>query len=335
MISRANSKETLFEELDSFNQSKTQVLSESIYLTDDYMRAEVPLAQRLEGGEWITLENITVNDESKIVSIRDVDDKMQTVTFDISVHLQWRDDRIKAKPSPSSLDGLGNWHILDSNHIKAIWHPDLTIYNMSNFRRLSILDPTNGFLKIHEHAYCPQILVDYTFNAEVTVYCDFDFTKYPLDEQICELRMGSISHGRQLKFVLWSREPGIACNRTAPKEPGTYSEEPPEKYKGKGLIMSIRQFTDNFCGFTEALARSERCRAEHLQHVVFDIHMKRYFQPFFMHYYAPSILIVLVMQTSFIIPPECIPGRVALLVTLFLTLVNIFIDQQVTLFRIT
>ena len=334
VISRVNGKESktpsdilaqLSSDWDSSNCSETRILSEGVCLPHDYLRADLPLAV-CPRGKCVSIDSITVNAESKILNIRDVDDKMQTVTFDISVHLQWRDDRIKVKPSPGVKQNfLGSWNVLESNKISTIWNPDLMIYNMKNFKRPSILNPTNGFLKIHADGHFDEILVDYVFNAEVTIYCDFNFRKYPMDEQICELRMGSISYGRYLKFVLWSRTPGVAYERT-------YSEEPPQNFSSKGFKMSVKQFTDNFTDCIGARAESERCKAKHIQHVVFDIRMKRFLQPYFMHYYAPCIAIVLVTQTSFIIPPECIPGRVALLVTQFLTLVNIFIDQQVVAF---
>ena len=41
-------------------------------------------------------------------------------------------------------------------------------------------------------------------------------------------------------------------------------------------------------------------------------------------YYLPSGLFVVVSWVSFLIPPEVVPGRMALLVTLFLVLINIF-----------
>ena len=41
-------------------------------------------------------------------------------------------------------------------------------------------------------------------------------------------------------------------------------------------------------------------------------------------YYLPSGIFVVVSWVSFVIPPEVVPGRMALLVTLFLVLTNIF-----------
>ena len=45
-------------------------------------------------------------------------------------------------------------------------------------------------------------------------------------------------------------------------------------------------------------------------------------------YYIPSILIVLVSEIGFVVPVTAIPGRIGLLVTQFLTLINLFIHQM-------
>jgi hypothetical protein len=57
--------------------------------------------------------------------------------------------------------------------------------------------------------------------------------------------------------------------------------------------------------------------------------MERKMAPFVMKYYLPAAAIVTVSQMSFLISPSQLPGRVALLVTLFLVLTNVFTRQQV------
>ena len=68
---------------------------------------------------------------------------------------------------------------------------------------------------------------------------------------------------------------------------------------------------------------------DNLKEVGFNLTMKRVQQPYLLKYYLPCIAIVTVTQISFYIPPDAIPGRVALLVTQFLTLTNLFISEQV------
>ena len=61
-----------------------------------------------------------------------------------------------------------------------------------------------------------------------------------------------------------------------------------------------------------------------------DIHIERTLRPYVLKYYIPCITIVVISQISFIIPLEALPGRVALGVTQFLTLMSLFIQQMVS-----
>ena len=56
----------------------------------------------------------------------------------------------------------------------------------------------------------------------------------------------------------------------------------------------------------------------------FEMILARHLSHYLITYYLPSGLFVMVSWISFLIPPEIVPGRMSLLVTLFLVLVNIF-----------
>merc|ERR1719384_2871191 len=56
----------------------------------------------------------------------------------------------------------------------------------------------------------------------------------------------------------------------------------------------------------------------------FEMKLNRHVSHYLITYYLPSGLFVIVSWISFVVPPDIIPGRMALLVTLFLVLVNIF-----------
>ena len=64
--------------------------------------------------------------------------------------------------------------------------------------------------------------------------------------------------------------------------------------------------------------------------VGFKLRLERNYNKHILSYYLPSLLIVVLSWVSFVIPPEVIPGRMALLINLVLVLVNMFgtvIDQ--------
>ena len=52
--------------------------------------------------------------------------------------------------------------------------------------------------------------------------------------------------------------------------------------------------------------------------------LSRHILKYLVIYYLPSGLFVVVSWVSFLIPPDVIPGRMAMLITLFLVLTNIF-----------
>merc|ERR1719166_740424 len=56
----------------------------------------------------------------------------------------------------------------------------------------------------------------------------------------------------------------------------------------------------------------------------FEMVLRRHVSHYIITYYLPSGLFVVVSWISFLIPPDIVPGRMALLITLFLVLVNIF-----------
>ena len=62
-----------------------------------------------------------------------------------------------------------------------------------------------------------------------------------------------------------------------------------------------------------------------------NITTERILRPYLLKYYIPCTTIVIMSQISFVIPLEALPGRVALVVTQFLTLTSLFIQQMVSI----
>ena len=55
-----------------------------------------------------------------------------------------------------------------------------------------------------------------------------------------------------------------------------------------------------------------------------ELNLKRHKLKYLYVYYLPSGLFVATSWVSFLVPPEVVPGRMAMLITLFLVLINIF-----------
>ena len=241
--------------------------------------------------------------------IREVDSKKKQVTVDFTLTMRWMDDAIHT--NFSGLDNKTRSISIHTEKAKDIWKPDLHIYNISNYksywdskqeRRLEILTKKEVF-DIHSVMNTGKqnnkTAVLYTFDARSTVYCNFDLSAYPLDIQVCEFRFGSRSS--EAVFVL--HDPNGNNHLEA-------------YYEADNFHVTI-SFFDQKLGIGRNM-------------VGFNIKMVRIVTPYIMEYYLPCIAVVLVSEIGFIIPLTAIPGRVALLVTQFLTLTNLFIQHIVS-----
>ena len=56
----------------------------------------------------------------------------------------------------------------------------------------------------------------------------------------------------------------------------------------------------------------------------FELTLRRKMSHYIITYYFPAGMFVIVSWISFLVPPESVPGRMTILVTVFLVLVNIF-----------
>ena len=196
------------------------------------------------------------------------------------------------------------FRILRPSKVKEIWSPDLYIWNRTSVKSKDewALLKTSKILthEIKEEDKEDQTTVELKYEIKTTIYCRFEFSKYPMDSQNCSIEIGSGSNAAI--FVLYEKDK-LSHDSTS--------------YSVVGLTLNIEFFGNNAKGNT----------------IGFNIHMNRLLSPFLMKYYIPSIAIVIVAEISFMVPLTAIPGRVALLVTQFLTLVNLFIYQMVSKFH--
>ena len=260
--------------------------------------------------------------------IRDIDAQKKTLTIDFSLRLRWWDYRIKTNFSTrkEELHEIP----LDNKWINEIWTPNVYVYNLSNYKAfkdsmlwrsfllvqdkrereipLDIVKILSGGYKgvtkgiqrgynltesiLHFHA---QGDVEMTLEATATIYCTFDLPRYPFDKQQCKFWLGSRSSDSV--FTLF---------------------DPTDQYH-----QMVSYQASNF--FTSTTFVNDTNGA-----IGVDITMSRDIQSFVLKYYVSCIAIVILSNFSFVIPLSDVSGRVALLVTLFLTLTNLFIYQMVS-----
>ena len=224
-----------------------------------------------------------------------------TVSVDFKLTMRWLDPDIKTLFDDEDMDA--GYVVLSKASLDKIWIPDLYILDSRSFKlhdewaslkRSSVLTRHMPGISIGNYA-----AIELQYEIKSTVYCRFYPATYPMDRQICNVTFGSGSF--EARFVLHDFDEILGD---------------PFMSKSSEFEIQIHLF-DNMKG-------------DGSNTIGMNIKIRRIISPFLLKYYVPCIGIVLLSALSFAIPVTAIPGRVSLLVTLFLTLTNVFIHQIVS-----
>ena len=291
----------------NFLNCSGKLLSDEICLPKTYHKSMIPLKPTL-----VNISLVIPNENG----IRNVDDNKMTITIDLNIIQYWADNRILTN---FTRDQKKEGRVpISSDQIQYIWKPDLYVYNTSNFKVLSAIDPLDGLAILTKFYWdvnkkgniLDSTFIEYYIEAEVTIYCSFNLHLYPIDEQECELKIGSSNHGSAIAFqlveTLWRDIYGVGYYHSKDFYVETIFQESKNTYLGNVYFSEMRE-------------------------VGFKIKLKRCLLSYVFRYYLPCGTIVIISQISFLIPPDQIPGRTTLLITTFLILANIFIGQQVNI----
>ena len=238
--------------------------------------------------------------------VREISDAKRTVTLDLSLTLMWMDYNIYTyKSSLREFLQRNTKDEITPENAKLVWKPDLPIYNLFDYKAFS-----SSFrmvsLRISRETHFDEGLclagpmLQYDLETKVTIYCNLDFSAYPLDESNCKMLFGGQSSS--LRFQLYDPENENHGNQS---------------FHLSDLKVAVSVIEEPGSSPTE-------------QKIGLKINIQRHLQPYILKYYLPCIIITLVSQCSFLIPLDALPGRVALVVTQLLTLTSLFIHEMVS-----
>ena len=240
--------------------------------------------------------------------IRDINEQSRSITMDISFSMSWMDNKIYShkpyKISTNIIKGSNGLEIYP-RATPAIWKPDLHVSNLLDYKAFQESIHMTNFKVLRANyldgKFCvrgPMLL--YKLQAKIAFYCDFDVSNYPLDVSLCSLRMGGDSSNIAFK---WSKDTKIQRNSS----------------------FTIFDF------FADVSMVEVKADFPTKTEIGLNIKITRLLKPFILKYYIPCIAIVIMSQLSFIIPLNSLPARVGLVVTQFLTLISLFIQQMVNM----
>jgi hypothetical protein len=263
-----------------------KVLDDGACVGDEYSKTFLP----------ISVER-TVNITFEYQKVRGVDAKKQTLSLDLTLRVMWTDPDLKFKFSIK--DQQRGAMLLSPDAISEIWTPDVHIENRTYFK---LPDERESLIS-------SKILgggtnqIELIYEIKTTVYCHFEYSNYPMDQQKCYFNI--LSASQSVIFVL-DPAPGDSD--------GVHQVN---AYQAENFNMKIQFFDNEIKNGNNTIGiMIEMCRLQ---------------TSFLYMYYIPCMTIVLVSLIGFVIPVTAIPGRVGLLVTQFLTLTNLSIHQMVSI----
>jgi len=255
-------------------------------IPEDYVKFELP-------PDSPTTVSIGVD----IKDIPKVSDRDFTVTLNAYFIVKWRDSRVVVthgrnrsitESTPPPLTAL-NLAILEN-----LWVPDVEIRNLQSFQTHTILSKLEGFWVDSDQTMM------HALASRITFICPMRFNSFPMDVQVCTFQVGSFNY---------------AIDKLIFRDEFTPTKEQ--------AVRSILDYDIDLHSLTE---EQMQYTALSMNYSVagFQLILARKMSFYIVTYYLPSGLFVVVSWISFLVNPEVIPGRMALLITIFLVLINIF-----------
>ena len=265
-------------------------------LPKEYSKFELPIKR---GGNVI---RVTI-DISEVLRINDKD---YSITFACYFNVQWKEGRIHLGPefgreqAGPGVNTTGNPDIIvpmNLEFVKDLWLPNIFIYNLKTYKVIDVLNKLAGLWIGADKT------VLYSQATHITFICPMRFDKFPLDTQTCKFQVGSYSYDDTImRFI--TEAAGYSASKMGNSIALDYAIH----------INSLKRMDSVFLGGSLG----------NFSLAGFEMVLHRYVSTYIITYDLPSGLFVIVSWISFLIPMDVIPGRMALLVTLFLVLVNIF-----------
>ncbi|XP_031784295.1 glutamate-gated chloride channel isoform X7 [Nasonia vitripennis] len=196
---------------------------------------------------------------------------------------QWVDERLRFN------DFGGKLKYLTLTDASRVWMPDLFFANEKEGHFHNIIMP-NVYIRIF-----PDGSVLYSIRISLTLSCPMNLKLYPLDRQICSLRMASYGWTTADLVFLWKEG------------------DPVQVVKNLHLPrFTLEKFLTDYC--------NSKTNTGEYSCLKVDLLFKREFSYYLIQIYIPCCMLVIVSWVSFWLDQSAVPARVSLGVTTLLTM---------------
>ena len=237
-----------------------------------------------------------------IKEVSNVNDKAQSISVSMYFGVSWFEPRLHINESAKDWEetkmGPPDEVNVSPETLKYLWYPELEIYGLENFNLHRVLKEMSGVRIIKNKT------IHYELRVVITTSCQMSFDNYPLDHHICPFQIGSY----------YGTNKTVTCS--------SFFSFDDQKQRSLQHYIEIKPLSKEFRTVELPSGLYAACG--------FEIELTRMRMQTIIQVYLPSTMFVMVSWVSFLIKPEIVPGRMALLITLFLVLTNIFNGVKAT-----
>jgi len=232
-------------------------------------------------------------------NILEIDELRQLITLETTIRLYWQDYRLNVThllPENQEKNASDDYILLHPGAAQYIWFPDVYI-DFAKALRIPKFMVAPASLRIYRNS-----TARYATQNNYDVACPMNFKNYPYDTQICKVKYESYGYTTHKMLLKWKKgfdHSKVTANNSISLAQFDYAVKFEEEYR-------------------EAIASGE------YPGVIMTIVLRRKINYHLLQTYLPSGLFVIVAWLSLFLPPESIPGRVAMAMTTLLTLAAMF-----------
>uniref|UniRef100_A0A914WZB8 Uncharacterized protein n=1 Tax=Plectus sambesii TaxID=2011161 RepID=A0A914WZB8_9BILA len=233
---------------------------------------------------------VVVDVNIDVLSIDRISEKEMEFTIHCYFRQKWRDKRLQHSPHVN-----GSFLELNAQKMIAeIWRPDTYIRNGKKAFIHQLTVP-NRFIRMRNDGY-----VLFSQRLTITARCLMGLRKFPMDRQLCPLRIGSLAHSKRDMSYRWF---------------DIKLYEPEKNELGQFVLTYINKYEEDVSFYLEPDGYASVLAA--------DFVLVRQQGYYILHLYLPTCMIVVLSWVSFWINKEAAIARCSLGVTTVLTLTTL------------
>ena len=230
-----------------------------------------------------------------------IDQSAQLINLRLKLSSFWNDPRIALAYSDLNKPKYFPWHFIENEEFELIWKPDVQFLNSISTK----LETNDVNDKIFDDSLNQLMWVQ---SYSVSVSCGMDFSMYPFDHHECFMKLWHIGSSNNVLLD----EPEILIEEEVIWQRSSFdiSFEPMTSIS-KEVKTSKVKFNETF-----SVARIKIELTRKNQEI----------RSVFVEFWFPNITYSILALISYFISVESVPGRMGLLITLYLIAINTYVS---------